>query len=200
MLDASNLTLWRGGTCLFEDLSVRVAAGSALLIRGPNGAGKTTLLRVLCGLTRPESGEVLWEGQPAPQACCQLVAYGGHQPALKADLSVRQNLDFYAQIASSPVDRDALLDLLGLSRCADLEVRHLSAGQKRRAALARIFLSGRRAWLLDEPFTNMDPAGRRLLEAQIAEHVRAGGMAVVVAHDDVQLPGARTETLQMVGY
>ncbi len=197
MLQAVSLTLWRGSTCLFERLSFRVPAGNALVIRGPNGAGKTTLLRVLCGLTRPEEGEVLWRGAPS---CRGLVAYGGHQPALKTDLTVRQNLQFYARLSTTTAGLPEILDLLGLSRCADLEVRHLSAGQKRRAGLARILLSGLPAWLLDEPFTNMDPAGRRLVEERIENHVSAGGLAVIVAHDDLQLHGIRTETLNMAGY
>ncbi len=199
MLEAVNLTLWRGGTCLFDDLSVRVPAGSVLLVRGPNGVGKTTLLRVLCGLTRPEAGTVRWEGRADSLTCRRLVAYSGHQAALKADLTVRQNLRFYARLARSTSDESGLLDLLGLTKCADLEVRHLSAGQKRRAGLARILVSGRPAWLLDEPFTNMDPDGRRLLESRISSHVAAGGMAVIVAHDDVRLPGVAVETLNMVG-
>lgn len=197
MLEARNLTLWRGETCLFDRLSLHVPAGSVLLVRGPNGVGKTTLLRVLCGLTRPESGQVLWEGRDDPLTCRRLVAYGGHQSALKADLTVRQNLRFYRRLVGDATDESRLLELLSLSRCADLEARHLSAGQRRRAGLARILVSGRPAWLLDEPFTNMDSDGRRLLEARITSHVVAGGIAVVVAHDEVRLSGIRVETLNM---
>lgn len=199
MLQAVDLTLWRGDTCLFANLSLALPGGSALVIRGPNGAGKTTLLRVLCGLTRPETGTVLWMGEPATRAGGELLAYAGHQPGLKADLTVRQNLAFYLGLAGYREDQDGLFRLLALERCADLEVRHLSAGQKRRAGLARILASGRPAWLLDEPFTNMDQAGRRLIEARIAAHVTTGGMAIIVAHDEVQLPGVRAETLTMAG-
>lgn len=199
LLQAIGLTLWRGDTCLFQGLSFAAAAGTALFVRGPNGAGKTTLLRVLCGLTRPEEGEVRWRDQPLGPASRRLIAYGGHQPALKADLTVRQNLEFYARLGGARESLVGLLGALGVERCSELEVRYLSAGQKRRAGLARMLMSGAPAWLLDEPFTNMDAAGRRFLEDRIATHVSAGGLAVVVAHDSVELNGVPSATLSLAG-
>jgi heme exporter protein A len=199
LLQAIGLTLWRGDACLFEALSFAASAGTALFVRGPNGAGKTTLLRVLCGLTRPEEGEVLWRGKPLGPTNRQLIAYGGHQPALKADLTVRQNLEFYARLGGSREPLPSLLEALGIERCSELEVRYLSAGQKRRAGLARVLMSDAPAWLLDEPFTNMDVAGRQFLEDRIAAHVSMGGLAVVVAHDNVELRGVRSATLSLAG-
>lgn len=199
MLQASKLTLWRGDTCLFCDLSFQVDAGTVLVVRGPNGAGKTTLLRVLCGLTRLEQGEVLWNGQPANSALRGLIAYSGHHSALKSDLTVRQNLEFYARLDPPRNGFDAF-SALDLNRYADLEVRHLSAGQKRRAGLARIFISAAPLWLLDEPFTNMDSDGRRLVEERIRQHVASGGIAVVAAHDPLELQNVPTATLSMAGY
>lgn len=196
MLQASSLTLWRGDTCLFYDLSLSVDTGTVLVVRGPNGAGKTTLLRVLCGLTRPEQGEVLWNGQPAASAVRGLVAYSGHLPALKSDLTVRQNLEFYARLAP-PGNWSEVFAALDLNRYADLEVRHLSAGQKRRAGLARVLISAAPLWLLDEPFTNMDMEGRRLVEDRICQHVARGGMAIVVAHDRLELRNVRIKTLTL---
>lgn len=197
MLQVQNLTLWRGTTCLFERLSFRIPVGSALVLRGPNGAGKTTLLRVLCGLTRPQDGEILWEGQEGVSRLRGLVAYGGHQPALNADLTVTQNLVFYARLAEGTGNWGNLVATLGLGRCSDLEVRHLSAGQKRRAGLARVLMSGMPLWLLDEPFTNLDTDGRRLVEQRIDAHLATGGIAVVAAHDAIHLAGARVETLTL---
>lgn len=197
MLEARNLTLWRGDACLFESLSLRVSPGGALILRGPNGAGKTTLLRVLCGLTRPEEGDVFWEGKAGVARLRGLVAYGGHLPALNADLTVTQNLDFYGRLPGASRDWRNLVAVLGLDRCRDLEVRHLSAGQKRRAGLARVLMSGAPAWLLDEPFTNLDAGGRRLVEDRIGAHLGSGGIAVVAAHDDIRLPGNAVETLML---
>jgi heme exporter protein A len=200
MLQASNLTLWRGSTCLFERLSFRVEPSTALIVRGPNGAGKTTLLRVLCGLTRTEEGEVLWQGRPAVEELRGKVAYAGHQPGLKADLTVRQNLAFYAGLSDQDADLDGLMRAVRLGHCADLEVRHLSAGQKRRAGLARVFIGDAPLWLLDEPFTNLDPEGRALIEEKIEAHLAAGGLAVVVAHGDFSLRTGRIATLELRGY
>lgn len=200
MLQASNLTLWRGSTCLFERLSFRVDPGTALIVRGPNGAGKTTLLRVLCGLTRAEEGEVLWQGRPAAEELRGRIAYAGHQPGLKADLTVRQNLAFYAGLSDQGADLDGLMRTVRLGHCADLEVRHLSAGQKRRAGLARVFIGDAPLWLLDEPFTNLDPEGRGLIEERIDAHLAADGLAVIVAHGDIALRKDSTVTLELRGY
>lgn len=200
MLQANNLTLWRGDTCLFERLSLRIEPATALVVRGPNGAGKTTLLRVLCGLTRPEEGEILWQGRPAAAALRGQVAYSGHYPGLKVDLTVRQNLEFYRRLAGARSARlDEVLTQLGIGRCADLAVRHLSAGQKRRTALARILLSGTPLWLLDEPFSNMDTGGRQFMEEQIGQHVRSGGLTAIVVHGRLQLHDVETRTLDLGG-
>ena len=185
MLEACRLTLWRGHNCLFEQLSFSVSGGNALILRGPNGSGKTTLLRVLCGLTLPEQGEIRWDGEQRSTGLRGMVAYSGHQPGLNADLTVRQNLAFYARISGRGNDWQGLLPALGIEDCADLEVRHLSAGQKRRAAIARVLMSGATVWLLDEPFTNLDSGGRRVVEDHIGAHLSAGGLAVIAAHDDI---------------
>lgn len=199
MLQATNLTLWRGLNCLFERLEFRVEAGGALLVRGPNGAGKTSLLRVVCGLTRADEGEVLWADQPAATALRGQVEYAGHQPALKADLTVRQNLDFCTRVSPPHADLGNLLQQLHLAQCADLEVRYLSAGQKRRVGLARVLMSAAPLWLLDEPFTNMDQDGRRLVEERIGRHLSKGGLAMIVAHDEVRLASGCASTLQIDG-
>jgi heme exporter protein A len=199
MLEASNLTLSRGPTQLFERLSFRVQSGAALLLRGPNGVGKTSLLRVLCGLTRPEQGEISWNGERQQDGLRGLVAYSGHLPGLNVDLTVHQNLSYYARLSRGTAAWQGLLTALGLDRCADLEVRHLSAGQKRRAGMARVLMSGAPIWLLDEPFTNLDAAGRQLIEEFIGTHLASGGLAVVAAHDDMRLADGRSATLLLGG-
>ncbi|MEO7386687.1 MAG: heme ABC exporter ATP-binding protein CcmA [Gammaproteobacteria bacterium] len=200
MLAVAGLTLWRGTTCLFEDLSFQVAAGTALLVEGPNGSGKTTLLRVVAGLTLPESGAVTWRGSDFRQQARDgrlRLAFSGHALALKAELSTRMNLEFFARLAGVPGKIEEILALTGLSACADLDVRVLSAGQKRRAALARVLLSKAELWLLDEPQTNLDAAGREFLEAAVRGHLARGGTAMIAAHQAVDLSGAPATRLRL---
>ncbi|UCG71509.1 MAG: cytochrome c biogenesis heme-transporting ATPase CcmA [Chromatiales bacterium] len=197
MLVADELTLWRGELCLFDGLSVAVEPGQALMVRGPNGAGKTTLLRVLCGLTRPEAGQVHWCGEPVETSGEQFgraLAYCGHQTGLKADLSLAGNLAFAARLAGLHGEpwRDIMAQL-GLASRADLLVRHLSAGQQRRGALVRALMVPAQLWVFDEPFTNLDAAGRDWLEARLDAHLDRGGMAIIAAHHELRpRPGLRT--------
>ena len=197
MLAARGLTVWRGDRCLMRDLGFAVAPGAALLLRGPNGAGTTTLLRVLCGFTRPEAGEVCWEGAVRPEGLRGIASYGGHQPALNLDLTVAQNLRFYATLPGNDADWETPARLLGLERCRDLEARRLSAGQRRRAGLVRVMLGRHRAWMLDEPFTHLDREARELVRRRIAAHLATGGLAVIASHDEVELDGAPVATLQL---
>lgn len=202
-LTAHDLTLWRGPFCLFDALSFGLGDGQALVIRGPNGSGKTTLLRVLCGLTRPEEGRVEWDGIPVEanrQDFGQALAYFGHALGLKADLTVTQNLTFSAYLNGQPLDRfDEYLAALGLSDCARLEVRYLSAGQKRRTALARVLLSNARLWIMDEPFTNLDVAGREFVEARINAHLGGGGLVAVAAHHELAIRDGEVVSVTLGG-
>lgn len=198
MLAGSGLTLWRGTTCLFENLSFAVPSGQALLIEGANGAGKTSLLRVIAGLTQPESGELQWQGRELRNEIGTgglRMAFSGHALALKAELSARANLEFFAQLSGQQAQVGAVLARTGLDTCRDLEVRQLSAGQKRRAALARLLLSNAELWLLDEPQTNLDLPGRQLVEAAIREQLAAGGTVVVTAHLPLDLGSAAVSRL-----
>ncbi len=189
MLSAAGLTLWRGELCLLDSLSFTLDAGQGMVIRGPNGCGKTTLLRVLCGLTRPEEGQVLWRGQPCDEQRAEFgraLAWCGHHTGLKADLTVRQNLEFAARLSGlvgqpwrEPLTR------LQMDTCVDLPVRYLSAGQQRRAALARVLMSPAPLWILDEPFANLDVAGRSYLENRLNDHLQNGGLAVIAAHHEM---------------
>ena len=201
MLAGADLTLWRGTTCLFESLSFLLPASAALVIEGPNGAGKTTLLRVIAGLTMPESGSITWQGSSLVkqvQAGRLRLAFSGHSLGLKSELSTRENLRFYARLAGLPARVGQILEATGLRSCADLEVRLLSAGQKRRAALARVLLSDAHLWLLDEPQTNLDTAGRQYLEQAIRGHLGRGGTVVIAAHQSVDF-GSTAVTRLMLG-
>jgi heme exporter protein A len=185
VLRGRDLAVWRGERCLFEALSFELHAGQLALLVGPNGSGKTTLLRVLAGLAPPTAGVAAWNGTAiadlAPEQRADL-AYRGHLEALKRDLSVRENLQFQASLFGASRPLDSVLADLGLEASAETRVRYLSAGQKRRAALASLQLSGAKLWLLDEPTTNLDRDGRTLLRDWTRRHLGAGGLAVIATH------------------
>jgi heme exporter protein A len=189
LLSAEDVAAFRGERLVLRGLSFGVAAGEALLLLGPNGSGKSTLLRLLAGLKRPDAGQVLWQGEDALadlSAHARRVAYLGHQDAIKPGLSVVENLLFAAAgRAILPA-----LDALGLTALAELPARMLSAGQKRRLALARLALSPAPLWLLDEPTLGLDHASLGKLGALLARHRDAGGMVVAATHLDLPLPGA----------
>ena len=201
LLTGTGLTLWRGANCLFDQLSFSATPGGALLIRGPNGSGKTTLLRVIAGLTLAEEGAVQWQGRPLSErdeSGRHTMAYCGHATALKPDLTTLENLRFFARLSGYPTATlPELLVSAGLTPCANLPARVLSAGQKRRAALARVLMSGAPLWLLDEPQTNLDAEGRRFLEQVLQEHLANSGTAVIVAHQSIDLGTAPISVLQM---
>jgi heme exporter protein A len=186
-LEARDINAWRGDRHLLRDVSFAVEPGEFLKITGPNGVGKTTLIRVVCGLLPAESGVVEWRGRPVTSSNDEFhadLAYLGHLNSLKADLTARENLRFLAGLRQSltEADIDAALERVGILSRGDLAVRSLSAGQKRRLALARLLLSGALLWILDEPVTNLDVAGVGLVEDLIRQHVGGGGLALAAAH------------------
>ncbi len=205
MLEAHDLAARRGAARLFSGLGFRVAAGEALVVTGANGRGKTTLLRMLAGLTAPESGEIRLDGvrvTPASQALREAVTWCGHSPALKDELSARENLSSLAALSGDAADDaslDAALDRVALGPRRALPARSLSQGQKRRVGLARLALSRRRVWILDEPATALDADGVATLESLVARHLEAGGLAVIATHAPLALPGARARSLVLDG-
>jgi len=170
---------------VLRSVSLAVPPGGALLLLGANGSGKSTLLRVLAGLKRPDAGAVLWMGEAADP---WPVAYLGHQDAVKPGLTAAENLAFAARTGrGAPRDALAALDLLPL---ADLPARLLSAGQKRRLALARLVLSPAPIWLLDEPTLGLDTAAVARLGGLLASHRAGGGVVVTATHLPLPLPDA----------
>ena len=194
---AEHLSAIRGERLVFHAVSFDLPEGGALILAGRNGAGKSTLLRVLAGLTRPASGRLLWDGEDAladRAAHGARVALLGHQDALKPGLTAAENLAFAARLSGRKVE-DALV-ALGLEDLAELPARMLSAGQKRRLALARVSLSAAPLWLLDEPTLGLDDAAVDQLGLLLARHRAAGGMVVAATHVGLPLPGAETVRLQ----
>jgi len=186
-LEGRAINVWRGDRHILRDVSFSLREGEFLKLTGPNGVGKTTLIRVVCGLLPAETGTVEWRGKPVDSSNDEYHAdmtYLGHLNSLKADLTARENLKFLAGLreALSEADIDAALDRVGILSRGDLAARSLSAGQKRRLALARLLLSGAVLWILDEPVTNLDVAGVDLVEDLVREHVGRGGLALAAAH------------------
>lgn len=199
-LRADDLECLRGEVLLFEGLGLRVSAGEVLQIEGPNGSGKTSLLRMLAGLTLPEAGVVYWNGEPIREDRPRFHAdlhYLGHQHAVKAGLSVLENLRFHAGIGGHSMEPEAALVRVGLGRQLHQSADTLSAGQRRRAALARLLLRPAPLWILDEPYTALDASGIALVNELICEHVRAAGLVVLTSHQAVELPGLPLRLLKL---
>ncbi len=195
LLRARELAVWRGDHCLFEQLDFELGAAQLALLVGANGSGKTTLLRILAGLALPTAGEVTWKGVAMSELASEEradVAYRGHLEALKRDLTVAENLAFHMALWGRRVELDATLEELKLDKAAHMRARYLSAGQRRRVALAMLRLSGAKLWLLDEPTTNLDSEGRALLVDWTRRHIADGGLAVIATHqaDELVTPGA----------
>jgi heme exporter protein A len=184
--------VWRGDRHVLQGVSAQIQPHELLHISGPNGAGKTTLLRVVSGLLRPEQGSVTWLGQSiaASRTSYQAaLAYASHEPALKADLTALENLRFAVGLKRRVTAHElrAALARTGVGGCADLPARVLSAGQRRRVAMARVLAMSATVWLLDEPYANLDAAGQELVSELLQTHVLGGGMAMVVAHHELKV-------------
>lgn len=189
ILEARNLSGVRGPRTLFENLSLQLAAGEALELRGPNGSGKSTLLRILAGLTRPETGSVRYAAKGDSESARH---YLGHADAVKPNESAGQQARFWARFFGQPeAAADAALKRLGLASRRDVPGRGLSAGQRRRLALARLLIDPRPVWLLDEPAAALDVEGQATLAALATEHRASGGLVVAAVHG-VGFENART--------
>ncbi len=197
VLRAQGLACGRGGLPLADDMSFAVHGGTCLLLRGPNGTGKTTLLLTLAGIVAPLAGFFAIEG--ADPEAGPLLHYCGHRNATKPRLSVAENLGFWAAVNGATGDSvETALDRVGLGDLATLDAGYLSAGQSRRLALARLLVTQRPIWLLDEPTAALDTEGHQLVTELIDGHLDAGGIAIAATHDPITLPdAARMETLAL---
>lgn len=195
MFSVSNLSCSRGDKRLFSGVSFALQPGEWLHLQGDNGVGKTSLLRLACGLSALEQGDICWQGLSVAKNADEFranLAYLGHQLALKEDLSPLENLMTDAAIAGRPLTmaqaKTALVQL-GLKGREHLPVRVLSQGQKRRTALARLWVSTAKLWILDEPFVALDTAAQNVLSDVINAHLRKQGMVLFTSHQAVSLAG-----------
>ncbi|MCR6671143.1 heme ABC exporter ATP-binding protein CcmA [Devosia ginsengisoli] len=194
-LRATGLVCGRGGMALTRALDFSVTPGRCLLLRGANGSGKTTLLLTLAGIVAPLDGVFALEGSDAETG--PALHYCGHRNAVKPRLTVAENLCFWAAVnGATGLSIDAALQQVGLERLGDLDAGYLSAGQSRRLALARLLVSLRPLWLLDEPTAALDAEGHDLVTRLLDNHLDMGGLAIAATHDPITLPDpARMETV-----
>jgi len=191
-LSAVELACHRGGRDVFAGVSFAVAAGEALIVTGRNGAGKSSLLRCLLGLVRLAHGRLTLDGGDGELSIAEQAHYLGHQDAVKPSLSVAENLRFWAGFfGARSVEVAATLAAVGLEALADLPAAYLSAGQRRRLAIARLVAARRPIWLLDEPTSTLDAAAQNRLADLMRAHLAAGGLIVAATHGPIGLSGAR---------
>jgi heme exporter protein A len=203
MLEARGLSCVRGQRRLFSDLSFSLQPGECCELRGANGSGKTSLLRMLCGLLPPASGDILWRGEPI--ATCRdsylsSLTYLGHRAAGKDEMTTLENLRLSSALSGFALTRDearAALHRVGLDDHERLQARHLSEGQHRRLALARLVTGRTALWLLDEVASGLDEAAARSVVSLIDGHVGDGGMAIIATHHDLPLGARRSRRIEL---
>ncbi len=191
-LEIRNLSCTREDRTLFSGLNFHLTAGHAIQIEGPNGSGKTTLLRMLCGLRLADEGEIYWNGCDISEergAFLSNLNYIGHAHGVKGELTPLENLRVSQAMAarSNSLPLDDALEKVGLLGFEDVPSRTLSAGQRRRVALARLLINPAPLWILDEPFTAIDIQGQKQIENMITQHVLDGGMAILTSHHPLDL-------------
>jgi heme exporter protein A len=193
-LTVENLACVRGGRLLFRDLSFSVSRGEVLSIEGPNGVGKTSLLRMIAGFLPTAAGSVVLHGDRSisePEERAKLAGWLGHQDGAKPQLTAREVLSFFASLHGLSADVAGFLASAGLERCADLPCQYLSAGQRRRLALARLAMTSRPLWLLDEPLAALDIGGKAFATGLIAAHCASGGIALAATHEPLEITSTR---------
>ncbi|MCH8104393.1 MAG: cytochrome c biogenesis heme-transporting ATPase CcmA [Proteobacteria bacterium] len=201
LLEISNLACIRDDRVLFEHISLSLTAGQMLLVEGPNGSGKTSLLRIITGLKLADEGEVLWQGKSIQQLTAdyyEQINYVGHHDGVKRGLTCLENLRLVQAMGKpSALDLDSALEQVNLYRYGDTEVRNLSAGQKRRLALARLLVTESELWILDEPFTSLDQASMKLFKSLFERHLQDRGLIVMTSHHVIEMPEAQVKHLEL---
>lgn len=203
MLDVLNLTAIRDERVLFEKLSFSIGKGEIVQIEGRNGTGKTTLLRIIAGLGDSESGDIRWNGEVtlgSRDLFHQDLLFLGHQTGIKRELTGFENLSFYQSIHQSEIDKGKIWSALaqvGLAGREDVPVAQLSAGQQRRVALARLWLSKQVLWILDEPLTAIDKQGVKVLENLFLKHAEEGGIVVLTTHQDMFIDSPKLRKIKL---
>ena len=192
LLQTRDLTCVKDDRVLFEGLNISLSAGQILLVEGKNGSGKTSLLRILTGLSLPESGEILWKGEPISEVGAdyyEQVNYVGHHDGIKRDLTCLENLRLVQAMGKPlPISLDDALEQVNLYRFGENFVATLSAGQKRRLALARLVVTEACLWIMDEPFTSLDKASMAMFQSMFEQHLSTGGVIVMTSHHDIEMP------------
>lgn len=205
-LEVKQLQCIRGDRQLFSNLSFSLNESQLMMLEGRNGSGKTTLLRALCGLYLPDEGEILWKNESIKkqdEAYRSELLYLGHLNAIKADLTVLENLRINTLLAGERIADSVLmqaLDNIGLYAFEDFPSSQLSQGQKRRVALARLLVSKAKLWILDEPFVALDVAAVEQLQSTIANHVDNGGMVILTTHQEVPLTTGKIKRISLSEY
>ncbi|MGH8512530.1 MAG: cytochrome c biogenesis heme-transporting ATPase CcmA [Gammaproteobacteria bacterium] len=197
--EARDLCCRRGDRLLLTGLSFTLARGEILQITGANGVGKTTLLRMIANLTQPESGTLHWRGQPLEKlrsAYLRDLVYVGHADGVKGSLSVAENLTLASALHGGGIPINAALQRLGLGDLADTLTHRLSAGQRRRLALARLLVNQACLWLLDEPFTALDKTAIKTVASMLVEHAARGGLVIFTSHHSTDITISRALHLE----
>ncbi|MCP4391387.1 MAG: cytochrome c biogenesis heme-transporting ATPase CcmA [Gammaproteobacteria bacterium] len=201
ILETRDLGCIRNDRQLFERLDFALEAGEMLVVEGPNGCGKTSLLRILTGLRLADGGEILWRGEPIDRLAgdyYEQVNYVGHHDGIKHELSCLENLRLArAMGVPSQLDLDDVLEQVNLYAYGESEVGSLSAGQKRRLALARLLATDSLLWILDEPFTSLDKASMELFSVLFEQHLQREGVIVITSHHDISLPTMAVQRLDL---
>jgi len=205
MLEAIDLGCTRGDRRLFTGLNFSLGRGELIELRGANGSGKTSLLRIICGLASPAEGEVRWQGKSIRslgEEYSGSVAYLAHQNGVKDELSAIENLRIACGVSGNALSRSeaqAILGSVGLARQQNLPARSLSAGQKRRVALARLVASPASVWILDEVLTSLDDAAIQFSRRFIGDHLSNGGLAIIATHQALALTANRVQRIELSG-
>ncbi len=202
VLKAHDLKCVKGSTELFSNVHFEVQSGEALVVEGSNGSGKTSLLRILCGFNYPAKGEISWNGTSIDghESYQQQISFIGHASGVKLDLTVLENLVFAQRLVGSNRKEEEIKEIIrkvGLFKQRNILTRKLSAGQKRRVALARLQLEERQLWILDEPLTALDRDFVTEFEIVLKKHLEQKGMLIVTTHRELLLPAAQMKRINL---